>query len=66
MFFNSNERKMSFGLLIMRVGLAAALFIHAVPKLVGGAHSVAERRYGVELSSDRRSPAGDGIGRSSP
>jgi uncharacterized membrane protein YphA (DoxX/SURF4 family) len=37
MFFNSNERKMSFGLLIMRVGLAAALLIHAVPKLVGGA-----------------------------
>ncbi len=38
MFFNSNERKMSFGLLIMRVGLAAALLIHAVPKLAGGAH----------------------------
>ncbi len=37
MFFNSHERKMSFGLLIMRVGLAAALFIHAVPKLAGGA-----------------------------
>lgn len=37
MFFNSQERKMSFGLLIMRVGLAAALLIHAIPKLIGGA-----------------------------
>ena len=37
MFFNSHERKMSFGLLIMRVGLATALLIHALPKLTGGA-----------------------------
>ena len=36
MFFNSQERKMSFGLLAMRIGLAAALLIHAIPKLVGG------------------------------
>jgi uncharacterized membrane protein YphA (DoxX/SURF4 family) len=37
MFFNSQERKISFGLLAMRVGLAAALLIHALPKLIGGA-----------------------------
>lgn len=36
MFFNSQERKTSFGLLVMRLGLAAALLIHAAPKMFGG------------------------------
>lgn len=37
MLFNQGEKKLSFGLLIIRLGLAAVLFIHAVPKLLGGA-----------------------------
>ena len=36
MIFTSQERKMNFGLLFMRLGLAAVLFIHALPKLFGG------------------------------
>ncbi|MBW1813173.1 MAG: DoxX family membrane protein, partial [Deltaproteobacteria bacterium] len=39
MLFNQQERRISFGLLIMRLGLAAVLFIHAVPKLINGAAS---------------------------
>ena len=34
--FGSQERKTNFGLLIMRLGLAAALLIHSLPKLIGG------------------------------
>ena len=37
--FGSHERKNNFGLLIIRVGLAAALLIHSLPQLVGGAHA---------------------------
>ena len=37
MLFNSQDRKMSFGLLVMRIGLAAMLLIHSAPKLFGGA-----------------------------
>ncbi len=36
MIFTSQERKMNFGLLFMRLGLAAVLLIHALPKLFGG------------------------------
>jgi putative oxidoreductase len=36
MFFNSQERKINFGLLVMRVGLAIILLIHSMPGLVGG------------------------------
>jgi len=36
MFFNSQERKINFGLLVMRVGLAVILLIHSMPGLVGG------------------------------
>ena len=36
MIFASQERKMNFGLLFMRLGLAAVLLIHALPKLFGG------------------------------
>ena len=36
MMFTSQERKMNFGLLFMRLGLAAVLLIHALPKLFGG------------------------------
>ena len=36
MLFTSQERKMNFGLLFMRLGLAAVLLIHALPKLFGG------------------------------
>jgi putative oxidoreductase len=34
--FGSQERKNNFGLLIMRLGLAAALLVHALPRLFGG------------------------------
>ena len=37
--FGSQERKNNFGLLFMRLGLAAALLVHSLPKLIGGAHS---------------------------
>jgi putative oxidoreductase len=37
--FGSQERKNNFGLLIMRLGLAAALLIHSLPKLIGGVHA---------------------------
>jgi len=37
--FGSQERKTNFGLLIMRLGLAAALLIHCLPKLIGGSHT---------------------------
>jgi len=37
--FNSQDRKIHFGLLIMRLGLATVLFLHALPKLFAGAHS---------------------------
>ena len=36
--FGSQEQKINFGLLIMRLGLAAVLLIHSLPKLIGGAH----------------------------
>lgn len=36
--FDSQNRKMNFGLLIMRLGLPAVLFVHALPKLFDGAH----------------------------
>ena len=36
MMFTSQERKMNFGLLFMRLGLAVVLLIHALPKLFGG------------------------------
>ena len=39
MLFNQQERRISFGLLIMRLGLAATLLIHAVPKLLNGSAS---------------------------
>ena len=34
--FGSQERKINAGLLIMRLGLAAALLVHSLPKLIGG------------------------------
>ena len=37
--FGSQEQKINFGLLIMRLGLAAALIVHSLPKLTGGAHA---------------------------
>ncbi|MDY6791312.1 MAG: DoxX family protein [Thermodesulfobacteriota bacterium] len=37
MFYNSQERKINFGLLVMRVGLAVILLIHSMPGLIGGA-----------------------------
>jgi len=37
--FGSQERKTNFGLLVMRLGLAAALLIHSLPKLIGGSHA---------------------------
>ena len=36
MLFTGQERKMNFGLLFMRLGLAAVLLIHALPKLFDG------------------------------
>ncbi len=37
--FNSQDRKIHFGLLIMRLGLTAVLLLHALPKLFAGTHS---------------------------
>ena len=37
--FGSQERRTNFGLLLMRLGLAAALLIHSLPKLIGGSHT---------------------------
>jgi len=37
--FGSQERKTNFGLLSMRLGLASALLIHSLPKLLGGSHA---------------------------
>jgi putative oxidoreductase len=34
--FGSQERKNNFGLLIMRLGLAAALLVHSLPPLIAG------------------------------
>ena len=48
MFFNSQERKINFGLLVMRVGLAVILLIHSMPGLVGGA--AYWKRVGTGLS----------------
>lgn len=39
MLFNQQERRISFGLLIMRLGLAAVLFVYSIPKLINGASS---------------------------
>jgi putative oxidoreductase len=36
MLFNSQERKISFGLLIVRIGLSVMLLIHSVPPLLQG------------------------------
>ena len=37
--FSSQDRQSNFGLLIMRLGLAAVLLIHSLPKLFAGNHS---------------------------
>jgi putative oxidoreductase len=37
--FGSQERKSNFGLLAMRIGLAAMLLIHSLPQLLGGGRS---------------------------
>jgi len=37
MFFDSQERRINFGLLVMRFGLATVLLIHSLPVLMGGA-----------------------------
>ena len=37
--FSPQNRQSNFGLLIMRLGLAAVLLIHALPKLFAGSHS---------------------------
>ena len=37
--FGSQERKTNFGLLIMRVGMAAVLLVHALPKILKGTHN---------------------------
>lgn len=37
--FNAQDRQSNFGLLIMRLGLAAILLIHSLPKLFAGSHS---------------------------
>jgi len=48
MFFNSQERKINFGLLVMRVGLAVILLIHSMPGLIGG--SAYWKKIGTGLS----------------
>ena len=37
MFFDSQERRINFGLLVMRIGMAAILLVHSIPVLMGGA-----------------------------
>ena len=37
MFLSARDRKKDMGLLVMRLGLAAVLLWHSVPKLIGGA-----------------------------
>jgi putative oxidoreductase len=37
--FTSQDRQTNSGLLIMRLGLAAVLLIHSLPKLFAGSHS---------------------------
>ena len=37
MLFDSQERRISFGLLVMRLGMAAILMVHSIPVLIGGA-----------------------------
>jgi len=37
--FSAQDRQSNFGLLIMRLGLAAVLLIHSLPKLFAGSHS---------------------------
>jgi len=37
--FNAQDRQSNFGLLVMRLGLAAVLLIHSLPKLFAGSHS---------------------------
>ena len=37
--FGSQERRTNFGLLLMRLGLAAALLVHSLPKLISGSHA---------------------------
>lgn len=49
MLFNSQERKISFGLLLMRLGLATVLLIHSAPKLFGG--SAQWKSVGTSLSN---------------
>ena len=46
--FGSQERKINLGLLIMRLGLAAALLVHSLPKVIGG--ESAWRGMGTMLS----------------
>jgi hypothetical protein len=36
--FDSQDRKHHFGLLIMRLGIAAVLLLHALPKLFDGTY----------------------------
>ena len=36
MVFGNQERKINFGLLMMRLGLTAVLLLHSLPKLFGG------------------------------
>ena len=49
MLFNSQERKISFGLLVMRIGLATVLLIRSAPKLFGG--SAQWKSVGTSLSN---------------
>ena len=37
--FGSQDRRTNFGLLIMRLGLAAVLLVHSLPKLFAGSHA---------------------------
>ena len=39
MVFGSQDRQSNFGLLIIRLGLAAVLLVHCLPKLFDGPHS---------------------------
>lgn len=47
--FDSQVRKLHFGLLIMRLGVSAVLLLHALPKLFDGAYKW--KSVGLDLNS---------------
>lgn len=49
----ATERQLNAGLLLMRMGIAVTMLVHALPKLIGGS------RYWIQAGKDLRFLAGD-------